>query len=47
MRAQSNFELHAMQLRVDAVLVEELGVCAGLDESAAIENDDAVGLLHG
>jgi len=43
----SNFELHAMQLGVDAVLVEELGVGAGLDEITAIENDDAVGLLHG
>ncbi len=40
-------ELHVAQAGVEAVAGEELGVCAGFDDFAAVDDVEAVGAAHG
>ena len=39
-------KLQFVQLRVDAAPRQELGMRAGLDNRAGVENDDPIRLLH-
>ena len=40
-------KLHVAQAGVEAVAGEELGVCAGFDDFAAVDDVEAVGAAHG